>query len=283
MTRPGILRRGTRRLVLVEERAIGSLRSDLLLLRKFLRRHGPLLIVLVLAALTGWVGASSVSDYTSGGWELHFQRRFGQAILVNIHIHHWYYGIPLYAAALLLLRAQPLASVFAFAFGQSLAAHSFVNEGGIPSIVEGGPTWRIAPEVYLPIVTTLCLLYGFFLVRREEWLGRERERERIVASYLAPLDGGRDVLARIDEWAKQRFPHKRLHYDGESRIWYAEWRGPSGADGEWQLHVTATPFSGAHALWVVSLEHTPLRGRLGHLHERMRGLHDALGLAPAIR
>lgn len=35
-------------------------------------------------------------------------------------------------------------------------------------------------------------------------------------------------------------------------------------------------------LWVVSLEHTPLRGRLGHLHERMRELHDALGLRSAV-
>ena len=282
MKRPALFRSGGRRLRLIEERAVGSLRSDVLLLRKFLRRHGPLLIVLILAAVTGWVGANSVSDYTNGGWELHFQRRFGQTILINIHIHHWYYGLPLYLVALLLVRAQPLASVFAFAFGQSLAAHSFVNEGGIPSIVEGGPTWRIPPEVYFPVVTSLCLLYGFFLVRREEWLGRERERERIVASYIGPLGSERDILGRIDEWGRTHFPRKRIHYDGDARIWYAEWIAPSDMEGEWQLHVTSTPFGDSDALWVVSLEHTPLRGRLGHIHERMRGLHEALALPPAI-
>ena len=36
--------------------------------------------------------ASSVSDYTKGGWEVHFIER---GIGLNLHFHHWYYGIPL--------------------------------------------------------------------------------------------------------------------------------------------------------------------------------------------
>jgi len=48
--------------------------------------------MLVASAIFGWLAANSVSDYTKGGWEIHFIQR---GIGLNLHFHHWYYSIPL--------------------------------------------------------------------------------------------------------------------------------------------------------------------------------------------
>jgi hypothetical protein len=250
---------------------------NLLTLRRFARRYGPAVVTLLVAAVLGWTLASSLSNYTHGGWELHIERRFDTQILVNIHFHHWYYGIPLFILALLLIPLSPLASTFVFGLGQALSAHSFINEGGIPSIIEGGATWRIAPEIYIPIVTLLSLLYAFFLVRREEWLAREQERERIAASYLGSRHALESTFARVDEWARQHFTRKKAQHDRDTHIWYVEWRGLDRTEnGEWQLHITVTPYEPDTLLWVFSLEHIPLRGSVGLIDEWVHELDDVL-------
>lgn len=257
-----------------------ELTEDWLTLKRFARRFGPSIIALVVSAVIGWVFANSVSNYTHGGWELHIQRRFDDQILVNIHFHHWYYGIPLFLLALLLIRMNAITSVFVLGLGESLSAHSFLNEHGIPSIIEGGPTLAIPSEIYFPIVTAFSLLYAFFLIRREEWLGRQREREMIAASYLGPAGQLQSTFRRIDKWARKYFTKKKLQHDSDTQIWYGEWRrlDPDGK-GEWQMHYTATPYESNTLLWVFSLEHIPIKGSVGLIDEWMHELDDALGPA----
>ncbi len=125
----------------IEKTPAPTLRAALLeyglLLKRFALRYGPSVATLTAAAIIGWSVANGVSNYTNGGWELHIERRFNEQIQVNIHFHHWYYGIPLFVIALLLIEVKTLLSTFVFGLGQSLSAHSFINEGGIPSIFEG--------------------------------------------------------------------------------------------------------------------------------------------------
>ncbi len=245
-----------------------------LLLVRFARRYGVAVLALAASALIGWAVANGVSDYTKGGWEIHFiQRGLG----INLHFHHWYYGIPLYLIAFAVIEWHATLSIFLFGLGETLAAHSFIHEGGIPSIIEGGATWRIAPEIYFPIITALALLYAFFIIRREEWLQRAKEREEIAESYLCPNAQMNDVLQRLDAWAAQHFEHKRNHVDRDTHIEYGEWRAlDREADGEWQLHYVASPFDQGQHLFVVRLEHIPLMGRAGKIDDWMRELDAAL-------
>lgn len=263
-----------------------SIRAELthnwLTFTRFAARFGPSVVALVFSAVIGWVFANSVSNYTHGGWELHIQQRFDDQILVNIHFHHWYYGVPLFFIALLLIRLNTVVSVFVFGLGQSLSAHSFINEHGIPSIIEGGPTLAIPPEIYFPVITAFALLYALFLIRREEWLARERERERIAASYLGPAGQIQSTFRRVDKWARKYFTKKKLQHDRDTEIWYGEWRGldPAG-NGEWQMHYTVTPYETNTVLWVFTLEHMPIKGSVGLIDDWMHELDDALG--PALR
>ena len=98
-----------------------------LLVRRFAIRYGPAVIVLAASAVIGWVVANRVSDYTQGGWEIHFKDR---ATGLDIHFHHWYYGLPLYLMAFALIEWNDLVSIFIFGLAQAISAHSFVNEGG---------------------------------------------------------------------------------------------------------------------------------------------------------
>jgi hypothetical protein len=269
---------------IADAQALESFRLDLtqdwLTLGRYVRRFGPPVAALVLAAVLGWAIASSVSNYTHGGWEIHFEQRFNNQILVNIHFHHWYYGIPLFFLALMLIRANMMASTFVFGLGQSLSAHSFLNEHGIPSIFEGGPTWNIPPEVYFSVITAFSLLYAGFLIRREEWLEREHERERIAASYIGATAHLGSTFRRIDNWARRHFSQKKLQHDRDTQIWYGEWRGLDAAQkGEWQMHYTATPYEPETLLWVFSLEHIPINGSVGLIDDWMHELDDALGPA----
>lgn len=252
---------------------------------RFVRRFGPSVATLIVAALAGWLIANSVSNYTHGGWEIHFEQRFEDKVLVNIHIHHWYYGVPLFFVALLLIRVNVLASTFVLGLGEALSAHSFLNEHGIPSIIEGGPTWNVPNEVYFPIVTALSLLYALFLIRREEWLVRERERERISASYIGPAAQLGSTFRRVDNWARKHFTKKKIQHDLYTQVWYGEWSGLDASEkGEWQLHYTATPYEADKLLWVFSLEHIPISGSVGLIDDWMHELDDALGptLEPAL-
>lgn len=251
--------------------------GDLLTLKRFTLRYGPVLLALVSAGVIGWTFASSVSNYTHGGWEIHIEQRFDSQVLINLHFHHWYYGIPLFIIALLLIRYNSLLSTFVLGLGVSLSAHSFINEHGIPSIIEGGPTLPVPPEVYFPVVTGLSMLYAFFLIRREEWLARERERERIAVSYIGKDDQVATVFARVDGWAEHYFQRKKVRQDADTKIWYAEWRGlDKENNGEWQLHYTVTPFEPGVVLWVFSIEHIPLKGSVGLIDEWIHELDDVV-------
>ena len=244
------------------------------LIARFSRRYGPAVLTLVASVVIGWFTANSVSDYTKGGWEIHFIER---GIGLNLHFHHWYYGIPLGLLAFCIIELNPTLSIFLFGLGQTLAAHSFINEGGIPSIVEGGATWHVAPEVYFPIVTALALLYAFFIIRREEWLVRAKEREEISASYLCPKPRTADAIKRLDDWAGKYLAHKKLHTDPDTNIQYGHWHTlDSTTNSEWQLDYVLSPFDADLNLLVVRLVHIPLKGRAGDLYQRIREMDAAL-------
>ncbi|MDE3091020.1 MAG: hypothetical protein KGJ80_16730 [Chloroflexota bacterium] len=258
------------------------LRQYWLLVVRFARRYGVAVLALAASALIGWLVANGVSDYTKGGWEIHLIER---GIGLNLHFHHWYYGIPLYLLAIALIEWHATTSIFVFGLGQTLAAHSFINEGGIPSIIEGGATWRISPEIYFPIITGLALLYAFFIIRREEWLARAKEREEISMSYLCPNGRMEQVLARLDQWAANYLEHKKSHIDPDTHIEYGEWRALDREfDGEWQLHYVASPFDEQLHLLDIRIEHIPLQGRAGKIDDWMQELDAALQphIQPAI-
>lgn len=245
-----------------------------LLLVRFARRYGIAILALAASALIGWTVANGVSDYTKGGWEIHFIQR---GIGLNLHFHHWYYGIPLGLIAFAVIEWNATLSIFLFGLGQTLAAHSFINEGGIPSIIEGGATWRISPEIYFPIVTTLALLYAFFIIRREEWLVRAKEREEISTSYLCRSEQLKQVLERLDAWAVKYLEHKKSHVDPDTHIEYGAWRAlDREANGEWQLHYIASPFDNQLHLLVVRIEHIPLQGYAGKIDDWISELDSAL-------
>lgn len=244
------------------------------LLARFSRRYGPAVLTLLGSVVIGWLTANSVSDYTKGGWEIHFIER---GIGLNLHFHHWYYGIPLGLLAFSIIELNPTLSIFFFGLGQTLAAHSFINERGIPSIIEGGETLRILPEVYFPVVTALALLYAFFIIRREEWLVRAKEREEIAESYLCPKARSAEVVKRLDDWAEKYLMHKRLHKDPDTSIQYGHWQTlDSVTRSEWQLDYVLSPFDSDLNLLVVRLVHIPLKGRAGDLYDRIREIDAAL-------
>lgn len=251
-----------------------QLRSTWFLLIRFTRRYGRALLALALAAVIGWTFANSVSDYTKGGWEIHFiQRDLG----INLHFHHWFYGIPLYLIAFALIEWNTIFSIFMFGLGETLSAHSFINEGGIPSIFEGGPTLRIPPEIYFPVVTALTLLYAFFLIRREEWVLRAREREEIAESYLCPKENMKEVLQQLDGWAAQHLRRKKFRIDPDTKIEYGYWYALDvKANGEWELYYTVSPFDEELNLLVIRLDHVPLEGRTGQLDDWIRALDAVL-------
>lgn len=255
-----------------------QLTQDWLTLRRFINRYGPSIFTLIAAAVIGWVVANSVSNYTHGGWELHVERRLNEQILINIHFHHWFYGVPLFFLALLLIQVNTMASTFVFGLGQALSAHSFINEHGIPSIIEGGPTLPIPSEVYFPIVTAFAVLYAIFLVRRQEWLARAREREKLAVSYIGQATEVTPTFERIDNWARMHFTKKKLQRDRDTQIWYGEWRGlDHDQRGEWQMHYSVTPYEPGTVLWVFTLEHVPINGSVGLIDDWMHELDDALG------
>ncbi len=251
-----------------------QLRGSWLLLVRFARRYGKALVALALSVVIGWTVASGVSDYTQGGWEMHFvQRDLG----INLHFHHWFYGIPLYLLAFALIGWNTTVSIFFFGLGETLAAHSYINEGGIPSIFEGGPTLRIPPEIYFPAVTALGLLYAFFLIRREEWVLRAREREEIAESYLCPKARTHEVLQQLDGWAATHLQRKNYRIDPDTNIEYGYWHALDlKSNEEWELYYIVSPFDKELNLLVVRLDHVPLQGRTGQLDDWIRELDAAL-------
>ncbi len=241
---------------------------------RFAWRYGPALLALAASVAIGWAVANSVSDYTKGGWEIHFiQANLG----INIHFHHWYYGIPLYLLAFAIIDWNTLVSIFIFGLGQTLAAHSFINEHGIPSIFQGGPTLAVPPELYFSLVTALCLLYALFLVRREEWLLRAQEREEIAKSYLCPKPQMTEICERFDAWAARHLQERRTRVDRDTQIEYGQWYAlDHKTDSEWELNYVISPFDDQQNLFVIRLQHIPLEGRKGELDDWMRELDASL-------
>lgn len=245
-----------------------------LLVFRFSRRYGVAMLALIASAIIGWALASGVSDYTNGGWELHIVER---SLDLNIHFHHWYYGLPLYLLAFAIIEWSATLSIFLFGLGQTLAAHSFINERGIPSIIEGGPVWHLVPEIYFPISTALALFYAFFIVRREEWLLRAREREEIATSYLFRRTDVDDIRGRLDHWAGRYLANRKERVDRDTNIIYGEWRAIDREErGEWQFHYVISRFDEVLDLLVVRLEHIPLEGRAGEMDNWIQELDDAL-------
>ncbi len=243
-------------------------------LLKFTNRYGLAVAALVVSALLGWWTANSVSDYTKGGWETHVVQR---SLGINIHFHHWYYGIPLGLIALLLIPRAATLSIFLFGLGASLSTHSFVNEGGIPSLIEGGETLHVPFELYLPAVTLFCALYAFFIIRREEWLVRSREREEMAMTYVSRNEQIKGALAKLDEWAKEHFTKKKMYFDRWTKIEYGYYRALDREQrGEFQLHYTAAPFDDVSYLLVITLQHVPMMGRKGKLDEWLEEVHHVL-------
>jgi hypothetical protein len=253
-----------------------------LLLIRFVQRFGYMVLILFAAAIIGWGVASGVSDYTKGGWEIHvIQSGLG----IDVHFHHWYYGIPLYLLAFALIERMARTSIFIFGLGQSLAAHSFINERGIPSILESGSVLPVPAEVYFPVSTLLAILYALFIIRRGEWLARAKEREEIAMSYLCTPQDTPEVILRIDEWAGMYFKQRRSEFDDDTKTLYGSWSLVDNTTrSEWQLHYIISPFDQMLSLLSLRIEHVPVQGRAGQLENWMRGLHVALQplAAPAI-
>ncbi len=251
-----------------------AVQRTMLLLVRFVRRYGRAFLPLVLAVVIGWTVTSSVSDYTKGGWEIHIMQ---PSLGINLHFHHWFYGVPLYLIAFALIEWNTTVSIFLFGLGETLAAHSFINEGGIPSIFEGGPTVRMPPEIYFPLVTALGLLYAFFLIRQEEWLLRAREREEISESYFCPRAQTTELMQRLDAWAARHLHRKKHTTDADTKIQYGYWHAlDAQAKGEWELYYTLSPFDDQVNLLVVRLNHVPLQGRIGQLDDWICELDAAL-------
>ncbi len=243
---------------------VAAQRTALLLVR-FARRYGRAFLALFIAVVIGWTVASGVSNYTRGGWELHIMQ---PSLGINLHFHHWFYGVPLYLLAFALIDWNTTVSIFLFGLGETLAAHSYINEGGIPSIFEGGPTIRMPPEIYFPLVTALGLLYAFFLIRQEEWLLRAREREEISESYFCPKAQSAEIMGRLDAWASRHLQRKKHTIDSDTKIQYGYWHAlDAQAKGEWELYYTLSPFDDQLNLLVVRLNHVPLQGRIGQLDD----------------
>jgi hypothetical protein len=241
---------------------------------KFADRYGVAVLALIASALIGWLVANGVSDYTKGGWELHVQQR---ALGINIHFHHWYYGIPLGLIALLLIHKQATLSIFLFGLGATLSTHSFINEQGIPSIFEGGETLRVPPELYLPAVTLLCALYAFFIIRREEWLVRAKERDELAVTYFVDNAQVAKSLETLDAWSDQHFGRRRFHRDRWTDIRYCYWsQVDRDLRGEWQLHWSCAPFDEQSQVLVVKLQHVPMIGGKGTLDEWLLEIHGLL-------
>jgi hypothetical protein len=245
-----------------------------LLTWRFMDRYGLALLALISSALIAWYTANSVSDYTKGGWEVHFEQR---ALGVNIHFHHWYYGIPLGLLALLLIERNTTISIFLFGLGASLSTHSYINEGGIPSFIEGGQTLRVPTEIYLPAITLFAAMFAVYVIRREEWLVRARERDELAMSYFVHKDQVAKCLSALNAWAAKHFIRRRYHRDRWTSIEYVYWRATDKAlRGEWQFHYTLSPFDDKFNVLVIKLQHIPLSGRKGVLDEWLEEIHDLL-------
>jgi hypothetical protein len=241
---------------------------------RFVRLYGGALFLLVVGALIAWGVAEAVSDYTQRGWEIHILQ---PTLGINLHFHHWYFGIPLALLAFLLLDANATASIVLFGMAQSLSAHSFINEGGIPSVFENGATFAVPSYLYFPITTGVTMLYMFFVMRREEWLRVAREREEIAISYFSAADRQPLALAALDRWAMTYFQRVRRHADPKTGIHTGQYSlATQPSDGLWSLEYASTPYDDGRHILVVRLQHSPFHQESARLLDWLNSLHAAM-------
>jgi hypothetical protein len=230
--------------------------SYLVLARRFTVLYWQYVAAVLAACAIAWLSADAASDYTRGGWELHFEQR---AWGLDLHIHHWYYGLPLLVIAFVLLHLRPVASVFSFVMGQALAAHSYHNEGGIPSIIEGGGVVAVPAFVYWPIASLLVALFTFFVVRSHEWLALSAEREEAAATYLADCAGCERALIALDQWGLEEFDRAAVRRGRGGIRTVTFTRLERNARGLWELQYAATPYDDGRMLLTVRIQHLPYR------------------------
>jgi hypothetical protein len=240
------------------------LASYTVLARRFATLYWRYLAAVAGAAAFAWLSSDAASDYTRGGWELHFEQR---AWGLDLHVHHWYYGLPLLAIAFALLHRRPVASVFIFVFGQAVAAHSYHNEGGIPSIVEGGDVLAVPAFVYWPVASLLVAVFTFFVVRAHEWLALSAEREEAAITYLAASGDCGRAIAALDRWGSEEFQQAvvRSGRDGIRAVSYT--RVEKHARGIWELQYATSPYDDGRLLLTVRILHLPYRAESHHLLE----------------
>jgi hypothetical protein len=231
--------------------------SYLLLAKRFVELYWRYVAAAVGGSALSWLTADAASDYTKGGWEFHIQQR---AWGLDLHVHHWYYGLPLLAVAFLLLDTRPILSVFVFVFGQSLAAHSYHNEHGIPSIFQGGETIAVPPFIYWPVASLLVALFTFFVVRAHEWLTLSAEREEAAASYVTDAASAAAALDAIDAWARTEFDRAETATTKRGVRTASYSRLDAETRGIRELLCGATPLDGDRRLLTVRVLRVPLRG-----------------------
>lgn len=209
-------------------------------------------VAVVVGATLAWSLAGEVSDYTRGGWELHLEQR---AWGLDLHFHHWYYGVPLLAIAVALLDTRPVFAVFLFVFGQALSAHSYHNEGGIPSIFQGGRTLAVPAFLYWPISSLLAALFTFFVVRSHEWLAARAATEEASATYRAGDAACAEAFDALAEWARAEFDRETAGAAASGARSASYSRLESNIRGIWELHVASVPVGDGTSLLTVRARH----------------------------
>jgi hypothetical protein len=244
----------------------------LLLAGRFAALYWSYLAAVVAGAALAWLLADAASDYTRGGWELHLEQR---AWGLDLHFHHWYYGIPLLAVAFALIDDRPIASVFLFVFGMALSAHSYHNERGIPSIFEGGATIVVPDFAYWPIASLLAALFTFFVVRAHEWLTIRATSEEAGASYVATRVACAEAFDALSTWGREAFDIETAKSGRRGARAASFSRLEAGARGIWELHFATRPIGEEMGLLTVRVVHmapVPRTARLVELVEAANAL-----------
>ncbi len=243
----------------------------------------------VAAALAGaslaWLLAGAASDYTRGGWEFHLEQR---AWGLDLHFHHWYYGVPLLGVAVAILDSSPVTSVFVFIFGQALSAHSYHNEGGIPSLFEGGHTLAVPAFVYWPAASLLAALFTFFVVRSHEWLAVRASSEEASVSFTATRDACVLAFDALTAWARSEFEREKTSASSSGDRSASFSRLEENIRGIWELHCASREIDDDECLVTVRIRHMALTRNpqrmlafLGQANECVRPFAEPLFSAEA--
>jgi hypothetical protein len=242
-----------------------------LLAGRFAELYWRYALAAVVGAWLAWVLADAASDYTRGGWELHLEQR---AWGLDLHFHHWYYGIPLLVIAVVLLDDRPVLAVFVFVFGMALSAHSYHNEGGVPSLLEGGATLAIPAYLYWPLASLASALFTFFVVRSHEWLALQAAVEEAAATYRATHDRAADAFAALTAWGREEFDRETASATVRGARTASYSRLDREMRGIWELHCTSMRVDEATTLVTVRVRHMASRSRASDLLGMLALAHE---------